>query len=43
MNVKDSSLYVTKDDIYLFCKGEWYQSYEKLGAKRVVRLRGGGF
>lgn len=36
MNVKDSSLYVTKDDIYLFCKGEWYQSYEKLGAHPAV-------
>lgn len=36
MKVKDSSLYVTKDDIYLFGKGEWHQSYEKLGAHAAI-------
>ena len=38
MKVKDSSLYVTKDDIYLFGKGEWHQSYEKLGAHVAMGL-----
>ncbi len=32
MEAQDSTLYVSNDDVYLLGAGEWYRSYEKLGA-----------
>ena len=32
MEAQDSTLYLSNDDVYLLGAGEWYRSYEKLGA-----------
>ena len=32
MDILDSSLYLSNDDVYLLGTGKWYRSYEKLGA-----------
>ena len=32
MDTLDSSLYLSNDDIYLLGNGNWFRSYEKLGA-----------
>ncbi len=32
MTSLDSTLYLSDDDIFLMAKGEWYRSYDKLGA-----------
>ena len=36
MDTRDNSLYLTNDDLYLLAKGEWYRSFEKMGAHPVV-------
>lgn len=36
MKVLDQSLYVSADDLYLFARGEWLRSWEKLGAHPAV-------
>jgi 1,4-alpha-glucan branching enzyme len=36
MSTKDSSLYLSNDDVYLLAAGEWYRSYEKLGSHPAV-------
>ena len=32
MSAQDASLYLSQDDLFLLAKGEWYRSYQKLGA-----------
>ena len=32
MESLDSALYLSNDDLFLFARGEWYKSYEKMGA-----------
>lgn len=32
MESQDTSLYLSNDDLYLLASGEWYKSYEKMGA-----------
>ena len=32
MEALDSTLYLSNDDLFLFARGEWYRSYEKMGA-----------
>ncbi|OUO35744.1 1,4-alpha-glucan branching protein GlgB [Olsenella sp. An290] len=32
METLDSTLYLSNDDLFLLARGEWYKSYEKLGA-----------
>ena len=32
MESLDSTLYLSNDDLFLFARGEWYRSYEKMGA-----------
>ena len=32
MDTLDSTLYLSNDDLFLLARGEWYRSYEKLGA-----------
>ena len=32
MDTLDSTLYLSDDDLFLLARGEWYRSYEKLGA-----------
>ena len=36
MDTHDNSLYLSNDDLYLLAKGEWYRSFEKMGAHPVV-------
>ena len=36
MESLDSTLYLSSDDLFLFARGEWYRSYEKLGAHPAV-------
>ena len=33
MQTRDSSLYLSDDDLYLLAKGEWYRSYDKMGGR----------
>ena len=37
MNQQIANFALTNDDLYLFAKGEWFRSYEKLGAHPAVR------
>ena len=36
METLDSTLYLSNDDLFLFARGEWYKSYEKMGAHPAV-------
>lgn len=36
MESLDSTLYLSNDDLFLFARGEWYRSYEKMGAHPAV-------
>ena len=36
MESPDSTLYLSNDDLFLFARGEWYRSYEKMGAHPAV-------
>ena len=36
MDSLDSTLYLSNDDLFLFARGEWYRSYEKMGAHPAV-------
>ena len=36
METLDSTLYLSNDDLFLFARGEWYRSYEKMGAHPAV-------
>ena len=40
MQTRDSSLYLSDDDLYLLAKGEWYRSYDKMGAHQAVDENG---
>ena len=39
----DSSLYLSNADLFLLAKGEWYKSFEKLGAHPAERDGVGGY
>ncbi len=40
MQTRDSSLYLSDDDLYLLARGEWYRSYDKMGAHQAVDENG---